>query len=564
MAKNRIKGITVEIGGDTTELQKSLKDVDKTLKSTQDNLKDINKLLKMDPSNTTLLKQKQEELSKAIAASKDRVKELKNALKEMQNAPNASETVEQQKLLAREIADTEQKLKSLKEEMRDFGSVAKQQLMEAGDKMKDVGGKISDVGGKLTTSVTLPLAAMGGVAVKAASDYEENINKLNVAFGEFADEVRDFSDNAQIDFGLSKNDASESAAAFGALAKGIGLSEEQAASMSVELTKLSADLGSYFNTDIEQSAGALEGIFTGNATALKKFGVVMTDANLEEFAKSIGMTAKQYKALGQEDKTLLRFQYVMAATADAQGDFARTNDGTANSMKSFQASIADLTTVLGEQLIPIITPVIQKITEIIQKFASMDSETAKLIITIAGVVAAVGPVLTIIGNIVSGVGMLTQAISFLMSPMGLIVVGIAAVVAAGVALYQNWDTVKQKASELWENLKGVWDNIKSTISGAIDVIKEKIQGFIDKIRDLFDISSGLSKIGDFFSGIGSKIGGMFSSGGYMSAGYMSGGTVTIYNSFAFNGIDLNDRQAARRFADMITDRVDENLGRRYA
>lgn len=295
MAKSasKIKGITIEIGGDTSKLQQSLKDVDKTIKTTQSNLKDINKLLKLDPTNTQLLKQKQDNLNTAIQTTKDRLKTLKDAYKDI-SGDSPERVKEQQDALTREIIETEQKLKGLKDEYRDFGSVAKQQLTVVGEKFKEVGGKISDVGQSLTTKVTLPIIGVFAAGVNAASDYEENLNKLQVAFGEYAEEVQKFTDNAQIDFGLSKKDASESASAFGALAKGIGLSEEQAASMSVELTKLSADLGSYFNTDIETSAAALEAIFTGNATSLKKFGVVMTETNLKEFAETLGITAKQY------------------------------------------------------------------------------------------------------------------------------------------------------------------------------------------------------------------------------------------------------------------------------
>lgn len=556
---NRIKGITIEIGGDTTDLQKSLKEVDSTLKTTQTNLKDINRLLKLDPSNTALLKQKQEELSKAITNSKDRLKQLKDALKQMQNAPNADQTVEQQKALQREIVESEQKLKSLKAEYKDFGSVAKQQLQNAGEAMKNVGGKISDFGGKMTATVTAPIVAGFTLAANKASDYEENLNKLDVAFGEYADKVQAFTDNAQGNFGLSKVDASESAAAFGALAKGIGLSGEQAADMSIELTKLSADLGSYFNTDIETAAGALEGIFTGNAQSLKQFGVVMTDTNLEEFAKSIGMTAKEYKALGQEDKTLLRYQYVLSTTADAQGDFERTNDGTANSIKTFQASLNDLMVTIGTQLLPIITPIIQKVAEFIGKLSQMNPAVAKIVAIVGSVLAVLGPVIVIIGKIISAVGAVTSAIGAIATPIGWVIAAIAAVVAAGVALYQNWDTIKQKASELWANITDTFQKIKDAITEKIDALVEKFFEIRDAIKEAFSFDNIKEKVGNFFSGIG----GFFGLGGssIMSGGYgMSAGGLVINNTFTLNAQSINEQQA-RAFANVITQQVNENLGR---
>lgn len=554
MAKNRIKGITIEIGGDTTDLQKSLKDLDKSLKTTQDQLKDVNKLLKLDPGNTDLLKQKQELLSKSIGETKDRVKQLKDALKEMEKAPNAAETVEQQKALKREIIDTEQNLKKLKEQYRDFGSVAKQQLDVVADKMKAVGTKVTNIGKEMTTKVTLPIVAGFTVAADKASDYEENLNKLSVAFGDYADEVRNFTDNAQTDYGLSKVDASANASAFGALAKGIGLAEDQAADMAIELTKLSADLGSYFNTDVETSANALEAIFTGNAQSLKQFGVVMNETNLKEFAKELGMTDKQFANLASEDKVLLRYQYVLAQTSDAQGDFARTNDGTANTIKSFQATIEDLTTLLGEQLLPIITPIIQKITDAIRKISELDPKIFDTAVKIGLVLAALGPVLSIIGSLISGMGGIVQAIGFLTTPMGAIVLAIGAVVAAGVALYQNWDTIKQKAVEVWDKLKEVWSNITGFITDKIDALKNKFNEFRDKMSEFL----GNGGIGGF---LGGKLAGLFSSGGMSSGGFMSGGSVVLNASFTINNGNNVDEMTVRQWADVLTERINENLGR---
>ena len=134
----KIRGITIEIGGDTSKLQNSLKQVDSALSNTQYALKDINKLLKLNPGNTELLSQKQENLNKAIKETEERLKVLRDAMKEL-NEEHGYGATEEQRALAREIIETEQKLKSLKDEMREFGSVAKQQLKAAGDAMKDVG-----------------------------------------------------------------------------------------------------------------------------------------------------------------------------------------------------------------------------------------------------------------------------------------------------------------------------------------------------------------------------------------------------------------------------------------
>ena len=114
MAGNRIKGLTIEIGGDTTKLSDSLKGVDKSLKDTQSQLKDVNKLLKLDPTNVDLLRQKHDLLSKAVKDTKEREKELQKALEQLKEAGDTEENRHQQDLLQRELVETQQSLKDLR------------------------------------------------------------------------------------------------------------------------------------------------------------------------------------------------------------------------------------------------------------------------------------------------------------------------------------------------------------------------------------------------------------------------------------------------------------------
>ena len=114
---SRIKGITIEIGANTNDLQKALKGIDSSLKNTQTQLKDVNKLLKLDPTNTELLRQKHQLLGKAVDDSKKRLDELNKALAAMEASPDADKTIEQQNALKREIIETEQALKSYEDEL---------------------------------------------------------------------------------------------------------------------------------------------------------------------------------------------------------------------------------------------------------------------------------------------------------------------------------------------------------------------------------------------------------------------------------------------------------------
>ena len=157
---NRIKGITVEIGGDTTKLQTALKDVNSEIRNTQSQLKDVEKLLKLDPGNTELLSQKYKTLQQEIQATKEKLNTLKEASKQADQAlKDGTISQEQYDALQREIAETEQSLKSLEQEYKNFGSVQAQEIAAAGEKMKEFGGKVESAGKSMTSPCRWLLSA---------------------------------------------------------------------------------------------------------------------------------------------------------------------------------------------------------------------------------------------------------------------------------------------------------------------------------------------------------------------------------------------------------------------
>ena len=497
MAGN-IKGITISFRGETTELDEALRKINKETKDVDSELKKVNKALKFNPNSVELWRQKQTLLNQKLKETNEKAALLRDTLKKVDSG-EIDMSAEDVSKLKRELIEAESKAKRFKSELDKIGNANLKALSE---QLKKIGDKMTSVGKSMTTKVTAPIVAGYTVAAKYASDYEENLNKLDVAFGSNSQAVKDWANTAGTEFGLSKVQATDAASAFGALGKGIGLSESEAADMSTTLAGLSADLGSYFNVGVDESAKALEGIFTGESEALKKFGVVMTDTNLQQFAEDQGLV---WKELDQTQKTMLRYQYVLAKTKDAQGDFARTSDGTANSTKIFQASIQDLGTAIGTNLLPIITPVIQKITELINKFQTLSPEAQKIITIVGLIVAAIGPVLMIVGTLISSIGAIAGAIGMVTLPMLGIVAVIAAVVAAGIYLYKNWDVIKAKAiafkdavvqafNDFKTKVTTTFTNIKNAIVTPIQTAINTVKGIIDKIKGWFPI-----KIGKIFS-----------------------------------------------------------------
>lgn len=175
---DRIKGITIEIGGKTTKLTAALASVNKSLSASQKALRDVNKLLKFDPKSTELLRQKQEYLKKSVEDTKKKLQQEKDALAQLRASDTTGETVEQQRALERQIADTEAQLKSFESQLRSFGSVGAQQVAAVGEKFKEIGGKIEAVGQTLTKYVTTPIVGLFTASGKSALDFGDSVAKV--------------------------------------------------------------------------------------------------------------------------------------------------------------------------------------------------------------------------------------------------------------------------------------------------------------------------------------------------------------------------------------------------
>jgi len=248
LAGGRIKGITIEIGGDTTKLEASLKSVNQEIKGTESKLKDINKLLKMDPGNTELLSQKYKTLQQEIKATKEKLDTLKEASKQADQAlKDGTISKEQYDALQREIAETEQSLKSLEQEYKNFGSVQAQQIAAAGEKMKELGGKVEDAGKTLTTHVTLPLAAVGAAGVKSFAEVDKTMQLTNKTMGN-TEEQAELLNKAMKDAAANSTFGMKDAATATLNFARAGLDAEQAASALAPAMNLAAGEGGDLDT----------------------------------------------------------------------------------------------------------------------------------------------------------------------------------------------------------------------------------------------------------------------------------------------------------------------------
>lgn len=278
---------------------------------------------------------------------------------------------------------------------------------------------------KIRNGAMIDGAAIAGAGKKAfdyASDTNEALNKVEVAFGDNNKVVEDWSKSTLTNIGLAQGTALDLAATYGDMSTSMGIGTEEAAKMSTSLVDLAGDLASFKNIGIDRVNTALNGVFTGETEALKGLGIVMTQTNLEQFAmasgalqssidnskaaknamarekaqdrlnkaikkhgensieardaqlklteaESKGEEVQQAKldSLSQEELVRLRYNYVMSKTKNSQGDFARTSDQAANATRVFTESIKETSAKLGQGLLPIFTPLIIKATDFVKK-----------------------------------------------------------------------------------------------------------------------------------------------------------------------------------------------------
>ena len=195
------------------------------------------------------------------------------------------------------------------------------------------------------------LLQFGKEAVDAASDLREVQNVVDVTFGENASQIDAWAKTAITQFGLTETKAKQFASTMGAMMKSSGLAGPEIVDMSEKLAGLAADMSSFYNMDFDTAFQKIRSGISGETEPLKQLGINMSVANLEAFALEQGL-GKAFDKMSQSEQIMVRYQYLMQATADAQGDFARTSDGYANSLRLLEANVQSIQTKLGSLLIP--------------------------------------------------------------------------------------------------------------------------------------------------------------------------------------------------------------------
>ena len=496
----QIKGITIEFRGETTKLDKAIRDINKNTRDLDKELRSVDKALKFNPTSVELWRQKQDLLTQKVAETKTKLDLLKQAQAKM-DAQGVDKTSEEYRKLSREIIETESKVKNFEAQLKKVGNV---NLRAASEQFKQYGNQLTAAGNAmmgLSTAAAAVDAAIGALTVKSAK-WADDINTMSKIYGISTNELQKYSVAADlVDVSVETIAGSQRklTKAMSSAKDGTGATADAFKALGVDILDSNGQLreSDAVWQDVIKSLGEIENETERDALAMQLLGRSAQELNplIEdggETYKNVAETLKKYNLdfISEED----------LANANKFNDELDTIK--AIGLVAFQS--------IGTQLAGYLAPALEKVVGWVGKFAewlgNLDPRVVTIIATIAGVVAVIGPLLLILGkvafaisSIMSLMSVIGPGIAALAGPIGIAIAAIAAIIAIGVALYKNWDTIKEKLGVLKDFIIKAWDAVKNALKVAAQAIFdymtwpyrkawEFIQAAIEKIKNFFPIN----------------------------------------------------------------------------
>lgn len=283
-------------------------------------------------------------------------------------------------------------LNNLKPQFTEMGNTGTKAMNQISNSMsgatKSIGSLKSSLKGIIgTLGLVFSLKALinfGQQAVDVASDLTEVDNVVQKAFGNMRGEMDALADSSIKNLGISRLEAYQTGSTFMAMGKSMLTSSQDAKDMALNLTKLSANMASFFNTSNKYAAIALKSIYTGETETLKQYGVVMTEVNLKQFALAQGIT-KSYNEMSQSERVMLRYQYVMQQLGYIGDDFIDTQDSWANQTRVLSEQWKEFLGVLGTGIITILTPLVKALNMVLGRMIAIAKSIGSVLSNVFGI-----------------------------------------------------------------------------------------------------------------------------------------------------------------------------------
>ena len=508
---DKIRGITIELGGDASGLSQALKDVNGDLNNTQKQLKDVERLLKLDPKNTELLAQKQKLLGDQIQNTKKKLDTLKQAQATM-DKNGVDKNSDQYMALQREIISTEREVESLKTASEETSN-AMSGIAQAADKVSEAAGKVADKTRALSGAAAGALGAIGGLALKTAATADE-LNTMAKQTGFSVEELQKF----QYASDLVDVSMSDITGAASKLKKAIGSDSKELAALGVETKNADGsmrDISDVFY-DTLAALGNINNETERDAKAMEIFG-----RSADSLAGIVDDGGKSLKELGQEAEDM-----GLIMSQDTVDSLNQVNDKIDRLKAQSKLRLAETGAKAMEVLAPVLEKVLGLLDGLLTKIGELTPEQLQTIMTILAVIAAISPLASLISKISGMVAQLPTIINGVSTAMtwlaaNPIALVIAAIVALVVLIATKGDEIQAMLQKLddflqgvftkdwtevfgpvlgnilngfFDTLKGIWDGIKSIFDGIIDFIRGVFTGDWERAwKGVKEIFSGIAK-----------------------------------------------------------------------
>lgn len=480
-----IKGITIEFQGDTTKLDKALRDVRKSTKDIDSELRKVNNSLKFNPGNVDLLRQKQTLLAQKIDQTTNNLTELKNMQKQVAADPSQGKNSAAYRELQREIIKSENQLKRFNAEQRKI-KAALSPLGQFSAKMKDVGTGLTNAGNAMrgfSMAGAAVTAAIGALAVKSGKAADD-LNTLSKVTGIGTDDLQKYSLAAeQVDVSVDAIAKSQKTLKKNMLSAADGGSQ--------------AEVFKKLGINVKDANGHLRDGEEVWQEAIEKLGSMKNETERDALAmKLMGKSASELNPLIKDGGEA----YKRVAEMMSKNGLKVVDQNTLNQANQFNDSLSDIKTIagttfmtLGTELAAYLAPALQKVVDWVGKLAgwltNLSPEVLTIVAIIGAVVAAIAPVLLIAGKFALAISAISNAmalfgvtVNIALGPLALIVAGIAAVIAIGVLLYKNWDQIMARLNGLKKGMVLVWNGIKTQVTAAVKNLVSMVKHDFNAIK----------------------------------------------------------------------------------
>lgn len=404
-----------------------------------------------------------------------------------------------------------------------------------GSTLKKIGGLVAVAFG------TAALVNFGKESIKLASDIQEVQNVIDVTFGRGAAQIEEFAQSASEAYGLSELAAKQYTGTMGAMLKSSGLTASAAQEMSMALTGLSGDIASFYNLSTDLAFEKIRSGISGETEPLKQLGINMSVANLEAYALSKGIT-KSYNAMSQAEQVLLRYNYLLSVTTDAQGDFARTSGSFANQIRILQLNFDQLRIAVGNALIPIAQAVLPSINAIIAGLTKL----AKVFAQVTALLFGKSPEVKTTSGIAASAGAAADATDKLAESTA----------GAGSAAKQAEKDMKGVLAS-FDELNILASGAAGSVGGAgggggADIPDLEIPSYEAEIEDVDQLGEAFSSLGELFvKTLDEILAGMpaFKAALLEFADNFNAFNQKLYDAFTFPGVKERVEELGRELAD---------------